>query len=233
MPGTKWFGLPACLPKTLLMSKSMGHWHIRLLSIFQVDNISFPIFPPSFPDFAPPIWPPCFPQMPRWSATQQRRLMLAFRFLIFRFRCDCWWFGPILLLRGPLIQLPVVFATDYPPVQIVAVTIVLTSCLAARKDLKEGFELLENTMIRKQVGKGWEKRQDNIESLAESLFSQRSLVFFGHLFMLIIWSKETHHFLGFATKFGMRAQFWLFNPKKARARIWRRQTRFEPLDLSF
>lgn len=42
-----------------------------------------------------------------------------------RRRLDSWWFGVPLLCRGPLLSLPVVLATDYPPVQIIAIAVVL------------------------------------------------------------------------------------------------------------
>jgi len=48
-----------------------------------------------------------------------------------RFRLDSWWFGVPLLVRGPLINLPVVAATDYPPIQVVVIAMVLTTGMAA------------------------------------------------------------------------------------------------------
>eukprot|EP00435_Cladocopium_sp_Y103_P073233 s113_g42.t2 len=52
--------------------------------------------------------------VPTWSAREQHGRVRAFRFLVFRFRLDSWWFGVPLLTRGPLIALPIVLATDYP-----------------------------------------------------------------------------------------------------------------------
>ncbi|CAJ1374394.1 unnamed protein product [Effrenium voratum] len=43
-----------------------------------------------------------------------RPSLAAIRFLVFRFRPDVWWFGVILLARGPLLSLPAVVATDMP-----------------------------------------------------------------------------------------------------------------------
>ena len=57
--------------------------------------------------------------------------MAAVRFLVFRFRLDSWWFGVPLLVRGPLLSLPVVLATDYPPVQIMTITGVMVVFLVA------------------------------------------------------------------------------------------------------
>ena len=60
--------------------------------------------------------------VPSWSARRKDRLVASVRFLVFRFRLDSWWFGVPLLVRGPLLSLPVVLATDYPPVQIMTIT---------------------------------------------------------------------------------------------------------------
>mmetsp|Transcript_86921 Transcript_86921/g.137868 ORF Transcript_86921/g.137868 Transcript_86921/m.137868 type:complete len:434 (-) Transcript_86921:101-1402(-) len=65
--------------------------------------------------------------VPRWSAKQKNHLVACVRFLVFRFRLDSWWFGVPLLVRGPLINLPVVAATDYPPIQVVVIAMVLTT----------------------------------------------------------------------------------------------------------
>ncbi|CAL1151214.1 unnamed protein product [Cladocopium goreaui] len=46
-----------------------------------------------------------------------------------RFRLDSWWFGVPLLVRGPLINLPVVLATDYPPIQVVCIAMILTTTM--------------------------------------------------------------------------------------------------------
>lgn len=68
-------------------------------------------------------------RVPQWSSERNHKLVGACRFLIFRFRLDSWWFGVPLLLRGPLLSLPVVLATDYPPVQILMIAMLLTSFL--------------------------------------------------------------------------------------------------------
>jgi len=62
--------------------------------------------------------------VPRWSSNGQHANVKAFRFLLFRFRLDSWWFGVLLLLRGPLMSLPIALATDYPPVQVMSVMLV-------------------------------------------------------------------------------------------------------------
>ncbi|CAL1140129.1 unnamed protein product [Cladocopium goreaui] len=70
--------------------------------------------------------------VPTWSACEKHGRVRAFRFLVFRFRLDSWWFGVPLLARGPLIALPIVLATDYPAVQTVWVTFILLSFLACQ-----------------------------------------------------------------------------------------------------
>lgn len=63
--------------------------------------------------------------MPKWSAGDNRALVQSFRFLVFRFRLDSWWYGVPLLVRGPLLSLPIVLATDYPPVQTIMINVIL------------------------------------------------------------------------------------------------------------
>ena len=67
--------------------------------------------------------------VPKWSANRDDHLVAAVRFLVFRFRLDSWWFGVPLLVRGPLINLPVVLATDFPPIQIVCIGMILTTMM--------------------------------------------------------------------------------------------------------
>ena len=67
--------------------------------------------------------------VPKWSAQRQDHLVAAVRFLVFRFRLDSWWFGVPLLVRGPLINLPVVLATDFPPIQVVCIAMILTTMM--------------------------------------------------------------------------------------------------------
>eukprot|EP00435_Cladocopium_sp_Y103_P019777 s447_g4.t2 len=69
-------------------------------------------------------------KVPRWSAKRKDHLVACARFLVFRFRLDSWWFGVPLLVRGPLINLPVVLATDFPPIQVVIIAMVLTTSMA-------------------------------------------------------------------------------------------------------
>ena len=71
-------------------------------------------------------------RVPSWSATENHKYVRCFRFLVFRFRLDSWWFGVPLLMRGPLISLPIVFATDYAGIQTVWVTVILLSFLACQ-----------------------------------------------------------------------------------------------------
>eukprot|EP00435_Cladocopium_sp_Y103_P048352 s328_g14.t1 len=80
--------------------------------------------------------------VPAWSAQRQDDRVAAFRFLVFRFRLDAWWFGVPLLLRGPLISLPVVLATDYPSIQVVSIAMVLTALMVTRRLCYHCNELL-------------------------------------------------------------------------------------------
>ncbi|CAL1148030.1 unnamed protein product [Cladocopium goreaui] len=68
-------------------------------------------------------------KVPSWSAKRRDHLVASVRFLVFRFRLDSWWFGVPLLVRGPLINLPVVLATDYPPIQVVCIAMILTTTM--------------------------------------------------------------------------------------------------------
>ncbi|CAK8998651.1 unnamed protein product [Durusdinium trenchii] len=68
-------------------------------------------------------------QVPTWSANRRDHLVAGIRFLVFRFRLDSWWFGVPLLVRGPLLSLPVVLATDYPPIQVIAIAMVMAGLL--------------------------------------------------------------------------------------------------------
>eukprot|EP00913_Durusdinium_trenchii_P016816 g15806.t1 len=70
--------------------------------------------------------------VPHWSVRRRDAFVAAVRFLVFRFRLDAWWFGVPLLVRGPLLSLPVVLATDYPPVQIVSIAMILSSFLVGQ-----------------------------------------------------------------------------------------------------
>jgi len=71
-------------------------------------------------------------RVPSWSATRKDHLVACVRFLVFRFRLDSWWFGVPLLCRGPLLSLPVVLATDYPPVQIIVIAVILAGFMVTQ-----------------------------------------------------------------------------------------------------
>ena len=68
-------------------------------------------------------------QVPHWSARELHHRVRCFRFLVFRFRLDSWWFGVPLLCRGPLISLPIVLFTDYQSIQSILVTTILCAFL--------------------------------------------------------------------------------------------------------
>ena len=70
--------------------------------------------------------------VPHWSAQERHHLVRCFRFLVFRFRLDSWWFGVPLLPRGPLISLPIVLATDYQSIQTIFVTLILAAFLVTQ-----------------------------------------------------------------------------------------------------
>ncbi|CAE7831424.1 unnamed protein product, partial [Symbiodinium sp. KB8] len=53
---------------------------------------------------------------PSWSG---KAIQGGVRFLIFRFRPNVWWFGLVLLTRGPLLSMPAVAAPNMPAVQFV------------------------------------------------------------------------------------------------------------------
>lgn len=52
---------------------------------------------------------------PAWSDSPVR--MSCIRFLIDRFRPDVWWYGIILLVRGPLLSIPAIVAANLPGLQ--------------------------------------------------------------------------------------------------------------------
>ena len=68
-------------------------------------------------------------QAPVWSGMAKQG---AIRFLIFRFRPDVWWYGITLLTRGPLLSLPVVFAPNYPVIQLVCLLAIMLASFFAQ-----------------------------------------------------------------------------------------------------
>ena len=92
-----------------------------------------------------------FTQVPTWSASRKDYLVAGVRFLVFRFRLDSWWFGVPLLVRGPLLSLPVVLATDYPPIQVIAIAMVMAGLLVTWKHTQPGQNMLKRglTPLRK------------------------------------------------------------------------------------
>jgi len=57
----------------------------------------------------------CAWKAPSWSSKPER--MACIRFLIDRFRPDVWWFGIILLVRGPILSMPGIVAANVPGLQ--------------------------------------------------------------------------------------------------------------------
>jgi len=72
-------------------------------------------------------WAAC--KIPIWSKEQKESHVGSFIFLINRFRSDRWWFGVPLLMRGPLLSLPVVWAADFPEAQVCIASMVLAGFL--------------------------------------------------------------------------------------------------------
>ncbi|CAK8995298.1 unnamed protein product [Durusdinium trenchii] len=65
-------------------------------------------------------------QAPRWSGKPR---LAAIRFLIFRFRPNVWYFGLVLLARGPLLSMPGVIATNMPSLQLTLMHMILLGSL--------------------------------------------------------------------------------------------------------
>ncbi|CAK9000598.1 Uncharacterized protein SCF082_LOCUS6566, partial [Durusdinium trenchii] len=61
-------------------------------------------------------------QAPKWSGKAR---LASIRFLVFRFRPDVWYFGLVLLARGPLLSLPGVIATNMPSLQLTLMHMIL------------------------------------------------------------------------------------------------------------
>lgn len=66
--------------------------------------------------------------LPRWAASRSNRVETV-AFLISKFKTETWWFGLPFLLRGPLLSLCPVVATDFPPNQAALLAIVLLAFL--------------------------------------------------------------------------------------------------------
>eukprot|EP00439_Symbiodinium_sp_Y106_P085235 s126_g27.t3 len=61
-------------------------------------------------------------QAPTWSG---KAVQGGVRFLVFRFRPNVWWFGLVLLTRGPLLSVPSVVAPNMPAVQFVCLLAIM------------------------------------------------------------------------------------------------------------
>eukprot|EP00434_Breviolum_minutum_P025478 symbB.v1.2.022512.t1/scaffold2002.1/size92861/6 len=77
-------------------------------------------------------------KLPSWSLAQEHlphgygkehRKVEAFRFLTGKFRVDFWWFGVLLLLRGLLISIVIVIATDVQRAQATLAAVILVTYL--------------------------------------------------------------------------------------------------------
>ncbi|CAK9078696.1 unnamed protein product [Durusdinium trenchii] len=68
-------------------------------------------------------------KLPAWSATNPKAVVSS-AFLFNRFRRDRWWYGVPLLLRGPMLSLSVVCATNFPAAQVAAGTVIIAAVLS-------------------------------------------------------------------------------------------------------
>ncbi|CAE7581088.1 unnamed protein product [Symbiodinium sp. CCMP2592] len=65
-------------------------------------------------------------RLPSWSLNENyHEHVVASEFLIDKFRLDSWWFGLPLLLRGPLMSLPLLLFTNNPASQVVLMSLTL------------------------------------------------------------------------------------------------------------
>eukprot|EP00439_Symbiodinium_sp_Y106_P056578 s251_g7.t4 len=65
-------------------------------------------------------------RLPSWSLNESyHEHVVASEFLIDKFRLDSWWFGLPLLLRGPLMSLPLLLFTNNPASQVVLMSLTL------------------------------------------------------------------------------------------------------------
>lgn len=75
----------------------------------------------------------CLEASPDWLTVCPKddgTFLKSSRFLFFRFRPDCWWYGCWFILRGPMLAVPMAIFTDLPQVQL----FVMTAVLAARAE---------------------------------------------------------------------------------------------------
>jgi len=63
--------------------------------------------------------------VPSQAASGHVQFLQSCRFLVFRFRTDVWWYGLVLIFRGPMLSLPAVILTDSARGQLLALTVVL------------------------------------------------------------------------------------------------------------
>mmetsp|Transcript_56725 Transcript_56725/g.126532 ORF Transcript_56725/g.126532 Transcript_56725/m.126532 type:complete len:437 (-) Transcript_56725:31-1341(-) len=69
---------------------------------------------------------------PAMSADGNAWFLAATRFLLFRFRVDCWWFGTFMLPRGLLLSLAIVLAGDSPYVQMLLIVTTMLVYMAVQ-----------------------------------------------------------------------------------------------------
>uniref|UniRef100_A0A7S4GMR7 TRP C-terminal domain-containing protein n=1 Tax=Oxyrrhis marina TaxID=2969 RepID=A0A7S4GMR7_OXYMA len=67
---------------------------------------------------------------PTKASKGDMQFLQSCRFLLFRFRVDVWWYGMVVVLRGPLLSLPAVAFTDSARAQLLSLTVVLAVSLA-------------------------------------------------------------------------------------------------------
>ncbi|CAK9086628.1 unnamed protein product [Durusdinium trenchii] len=64
-------------------------------------------------------------KIPQWSAEQHSAWVQAFTFLTAKFRLDVWWFGLLLPIRGFVLSMVVVLATDQPELQVALASLMI------------------------------------------------------------------------------------------------------------
>ena len=95
----------------------LSHWPLNASPVFSIERLNWPLLSYGLSE--------------RWWKVIRNLGQIAHRkkplLQVFRFRLDSWWFGVPLLVRGPMLSLPIVLATDYSHIQTIWVTAILAS----------------------------------------------------------------------------------------------------------
>lgn len=68
-------------------------------------------------------------KLPQWSSQDRTFPIIASQFLTDQFRVDSWWFGLLVLLRGPVLSLLITVFTNEPKSQIMLITMAMITYL--------------------------------------------------------------------------------------------------------